>query len=134
MEHRKSAAAAAESNAGRLQWHPAFSSAFQIELAKEYKGKEKNPLYETAMDVIMRANKEVYREAKGMCQALRELFAEELEERENKGMEKGMEQGESKLGMLISRLFADGRIGDARRAASDENLRRKYYQEYGMVN
>ncbi|MBO5282465.1 MAG: 3-isopropylmalate dehydrogenase [Lachnospiraceae bacterium] len=99
-------------------------------LANEYRGKEKNLLYETAMDVIMRANKGVYREAKGMCQALRELFAEELEERENKGVE----QGESKLGMLISQLFADGRIGDARQAASDEKLRKKYYQEYGMMN
>lgn len=182
MEQMKSAAAAAESNAERLQWHPAFSSAFRIEpaedreelhmcapgiyraapdtpfpvqfiintrlepdkfkwlsrlrsnltiesdvevLAKEYKGKEKNPLYETVMDVIMRANKEVYEEAKDMCQALRELFAEELEERENKG--------ESKLAMLISRLFADGRIDDARRAASDEKSRKRYYQEYGIA-
>lgn len=99
-------------------------------LAKEYKGKEKNPLYETAMDIIMRANKEVYEEAKDMCQALRELFADELEESENKGIE----QGETKLGLLISRLFADGRISDAQRAASDEKSRRKYYQEYGMVN
>lgn len=102
-------------------------------LAKAYKGKEKNPLYETVMDVIMRANKEVYEEARDMCQALRELFADELEERENSGIEKGIEKGESRLGLLISRLLADGRISDAGRAASDEQARRKYYQEYGMV-
>lgn len=101
-------------------------------LAEEYKGKEKNPLYETVMDVIMRANKEVYEEAKDMCQALRELFADELEERENKGINLGIEKGESKLGLLISSLFADGRISDARKAASDEKSRRKYYKEYGM--
>lgn len=98
--------------------------------AEEYSGKEKNPLYETVMDVIMRANKEVYEEAKDMCQALRELFADELEERENKGIE----QGESRLGLLISRLLADGRISDAQKAASDTKYRKKYYQEYGMAN
>lgn len=115
-------------------------------LAGEYRGKENNPLYETVMDVIMRANREVYKEAKDMCQALRELFADELEERESigikkgisegieQGIEKGIEQGESRLGLLISRLLTDGRISDIQKAASDETFRKKYYQEYGMAN
>ena len=62
-------------------------------LVKEYKGKEQNPLYETAMDLIMRANWETCQEVDKMCDALRELFADELEERENKGIEKGLEEG-----------------------------------------
>lgn len=54
-------------------------------LAKAYKGKEKHPLYEAAMDLIIRANWEKYQEVRKMCDALRELFADELEERESKG-------------------------------------------------
>ena len=48
-------------------------------LMKEYKGKEQNPLYETAMDLILRANWETCQEVEKMCDALRELFADELE-------------------------------------------------------
>lgn len=74
-------------------------------LAREYKGKEKNPLYETAMDLIMRANWEKYREVRTMCDALRELFAEELEERENIGLEKGEM---AKLVTLVMRKMEKG--------------------------
>lgn len=56
-------------------------------LSKAYRGKEKDPLYETAMDLIMRANKNQCEEAKDMCSALRELFADELEEARNEGIE-----------------------------------------------
>ena len=62
-------------------------------LALAYKGKEKDPLYQAVMDLIIRANQEQYEEGKKMCEALRELFADELEEREEKGMEKGIEKG-----------------------------------------
>ena len=44
----------------------------------------------------------------------------------------GIEQGESKLAQLMSRLFADGRADDAQRAASDENDRKALYKEYGF--
>lgn len=127
----------------RYKWLSRLRSNLTLEkdvevLAKEYKGKEKSPLYETAMDVIMRANKEVYEEAKTMCQALRELFADELVESENRGIKqgisRGIEQGESRLGQLISYLLTDGRIDDIQQAASDEKFRRKCYQEYGMAN
>ena len=62
-------------------------------LAKAYAGKEKNPLYEAAMDFIVRANWKKYKEGRDMCNALEELFADKLEEREKLGVEQGMEQG-----------------------------------------
>ncbi|MBT9777496.1 3-isopropylmalate dehydrogenase [Clostridium sp. MCC353] len=49
-------------------------------LARAYEGKQKNPLYAAVMDMIIRANKNLYEEGKNMCDALRELFADELEE------------------------------------------------------
>ena len=45
------------------------------------------------MDLIIRANWETYEEVREMCDALMELFADKLEEREKLGMEQGMEQG-----------------------------------------
>ena len=61
-------------------------------LSIEYKGKEKNPLYAAVMDLIVRANRKQYEEGKEMCDALRELFADELEEKEKEGIEKGIEK------------------------------------------
>lgn len=62
-------------------------------LSKEYKGKEKNPLFEAAMDIIVRANWPKYKEGRDMCNALEELFADKLVEWEKKGIEKGFEEG-----------------------------------------
>ena len=44
--------------------------------------------YQSAMDLIVRANWEKVKEEKDMCEALRELFADELQESEDAGAEK----------------------------------------------
>ncbi len=62
-------------------------------LAEAYKGKEKYPNYEAVMDLIIRANYQHYEEGKDMCDALRELFADELLEREQVGISQGLTQG-----------------------------------------
>ncbi|MGL5435916.1 MAG: 3-isopropylmalate dehydrogenase [Lachnospiraceae bacterium] len=62
-------------------------------LAQVYKGKEKIPMYEAVMDIIIRANRNQYEEGRLMCEALRELFADELLEREAIGIEAGTAQG-----------------------------------------
>ena len=46
-------------------------------LVKEYQKHKDNTLYQAMMDIIIRANKERFEEAKNMCDALKELFAEE---------------------------------------------------------
>ena len=58
-------------------------------LAQAYQGRDENPLYSAVMELIVRANKKQYEEAKHMCNALRELFAEELEEGRQKGKAEG---------------------------------------------
>lgn len=67
--------------------------------------------YAAVMNLITRANwKEMEAERK-MCDALKELFAEELQEENAKGMEKGMERGKAegiRLAKLIFRLSAQG--------------------------
>lgn len=45
------------------------------------------------MNVIVRANKERFEEAKDMCEALREIFAEDFERVRTEGLKAGMEEG-----------------------------------------
>lgn len=51
-----------------------------------------------------------------------------------KGISQGISQGESLLASLMERLFADGRTADASKAAVDEEARREFYREYGLID
>lgn len=64
-------------------------------LAREYRGKEKDPAYAAVMELIVRANRKEYEEAKEMCEALRELFADEIAEREKQGIRRGRIEGKA---------------------------------------
>ena len=57
------------------------------DLIKEFKKHENERLHKSVMDLIIHANNEVFREAKNMCDALMELFKEELEESRRQGIE-----------------------------------------------
>lgn len=46
----------------------------------------------------------------------------------------GRTEGETKLAKLISLLFRDGRAQDAQKAAADENARKEFYRQYGIVD
>lgn len=65
-------------------------------LARVYKEKRNHPLYSAAMDLIFRANPEQSEEGKYMCEAIRELFAEELREGEIRGEQRGELRGEQR--------------------------------------
>lgn len=62
-------------------------------LMKNYEANRYSKWHQAVMDLIVRANWDRMKEEKEMCDALNELFAEELRESEEKGMEKGMEKG-----------------------------------------
>ena len=64
-------------------------------LAQAYQGRDENPLYSAVMELIVRANKKQYEEAKHMCNALRELFAEEIEEGRQRGKAEGKIEGKA---------------------------------------
>ena len=132
-------------NDDKIQWHPAFDAALQIELEAEAEylefepehllskkpiqlivipklskennywlnnlrndlksggeirnfieqyGKNKNSkLYQALADTIMRANWEELREERKMCEALRELFADDLRESREEGIIEGRNAG-----------------------------------------
>ena len=62
-------------------------------LARAYRGKEENPLYSEAMDLIVNANWELYKEGEKMCNALNELFADKMERERVKGRAEGRTEG-----------------------------------------
>ena len=143
-----------------LQWHPAFFAGIQMvvtgelskkeslwlrnltnrlestkdaeELLKDYKKHKKNTLYESVMDIIVRANEEKFEEARKMCKALEELMKDELEAKKIEGQEIGIQQGEKRVNELTLRLSALGRIEDILKAASDENYQEQLFQEFGL--
>ena len=49
------------------------------------------------------------------------------------GRVEGRAEGETKLGILINKLMAAGRIGDIEKAATDPISRDHLYAEFGMV-
>ena len=71
-------------------------------ITKEYAKHQMDELYKSMMDVIVNANRELFKEVKQsmMCDALRDLFKEELEEgmaqATAQGMAQGMAQGEAR--------------------------------------
>ena len=46
----------------------------------------------------------------------------------------GKAEGEFNLGRLISLLFEAGRPEDAELAAKDEEIRKKFYKEFGIID
>lgn len=48
--------------------------------------------------------------------------------------ESGRAEGESKLATLIQKLIAAGRTEDVEKAAYDEEARKKFYKEFGMID
>lgn len=60
------------------------------QLLKNYEAKRKSKLHQAVMNLIVHANWEKMEEEKRMCEALAELFADELRESEARGIEKGI--------------------------------------------
>lgn len=63
------------------------------ELIRKYSENKDNSLYKSVMDIIVRANRTKFEEAKKMCEALEELMEDKMQERERCGLERGLEQG-----------------------------------------
>lgn len=68
-----------------------------------------------------------------MCTAIREMMEDSRQEGMEAGIKEGIKEGEILLGKLISCLFADNRTEDAKLAAVDEQARKQFYREYGMI-
>ena len=77
-------------------------------LMREYEKHRKSKDYAAVMDLITRANWEQMEVEKKMCDALKELFAEELKEADSKGRTEGIQTGiqQGKREMILALLKA----------------------------
>ena len=58
-----------------------------------YSKHQKDERYKSVMNVIVRANREKFKEVTNMCEALREIWAEDFERARTEGLKAGMEEG-----------------------------------------
>ena len=102
------------------------------ELMRDYKEHKKNPLYESVMDIIVRANEDKFEEAKSMCEALEELMKEELEAKRAEGKEIGKQQALNRVNLLNLKLAELNRLEDIVKAASDQAYQEQLFQEFEL--
>lgn len=62
-------------------------------LLNEYREKQKNPLYESVMQMIVRANEEKFKEADCMCEALNRIIQDQIEEKIRNSLQAGYDEG-----------------------------------------
>ena len=55
-----------------------------------------------------------------------------LDKVENRGIKKGKAEGEDNLALLMSKLFAQNRVDDAKRASEDKVYRTQLMKEFGI--
>ena len=80
-------------------------------LIEQYGKHKGNNLYKSVMDLIVRANKDKFKEAKIMCEALEELMEDELEAKRTQGLAEGLALGEA-LGKAKSIVTLLKDLGD----------------------
>ena len=100
---------------------------------EEYQKHTKDKLYQSVMDIIVRANHEMFEEAKEMCDALRELFTDEFKENRQEGLQEGrqegLQKGRSEINRLILKLSELGRTDDILKAAQDPAYQEQLLKE-----
>ena len=75
------------------------------EVVRRYEQVKHKAYYSDVMNLIVRANQKQMEEEKNMCEALNELFAEELKEADLRGRKEGIIQGENLGIKLTKRVF-----------------------------
>lgn len=92
-------------------------------LTKDYYEHKQNTLYESVMDIIMRANKKQFEEANNMCEAMKEFiwehYGDEIMKEKQASFTNGTQNGERKVNTLILKLSELGRIDDILKSATD---------------
>lgn len=115
------------------------------ELVHAYEKHRKNTLYESVMDIIVRANYHKFEEVTGMCKALEELMQPYIEEKMKEaekeviergfkqgieqgivqGIEQGILQGENRVNRLNNTLMKVGRTEDIFKSIIDGEYQKK---------
>lgn len=95
------------------------------ELITRYETKKNVNTYQSLVDAVLRANWNEVEVEKNMCEALKELFADELQE--------SKVEGENCFALLTEKLLEDARLEDLARAVKDKSFRTLLYKEYKIT-
>ena len=91
---------------------------------------------DAVLQVSVSANRKMYDQIRrsdfDMCEALRELFKDELEDAEKRGEILGEKRGENRVILLYSKLKEDGREEELLQALNSPESRKELYKEYGI--
>ena len=102
-------------------------------LADAYRPHQDNPLYQNFMNAVIRAGRSSKGDELIMCEALYELFADELEKRESQGIRQGISQGisqgKAQMASLLLKLISAGRSSEVERALRDPEYYDKLAEE-----
>ncbi|WP_346698110.1 3-isopropylmalate dehydrogenase [Catenibacillus scindens] len=80
-------------------------------LIENYEGHKKSILYQSVMEAIIRGNWTETEAERKMCDALKELFAEDFKESENRGLQQGLQKGIHQGIQLTKTVFSLSRQG-----------------------
>ena len=106
-------------------------------LLEDYKKNKENQLYQSVMEIIVKANENRLKEGKrDMCNALLELMKDELDEKREEGIREGIKEGESlgenRINQLILKLSELNRTDEILKAAADREYQKKLLKELGL--
>ena len=102
------------------------------DVAIHYEPNKHSNLYQAVMNVIIRGNRKEMEVAREMCEALYELFEDELKEREAKGIEAGSATERGRINDLNQRLLQEKRFVDLEKSIKDEIYQEKLLKEYNL--
>lgn len=98
-------------------------------LAEDYQQHKSNTLYQSVMDIIMRANRKHFNEeAKNMCEAMKEWIREEYADE----IAEAALNANKRLNSLNLRLSELGRADDILKSAADPEYQQKLFEEFNL--
>lgn len=97
-----------------------------------YEQNKNNSLYESVMDIIVRANEKKFREAENMSNAFDELLEKMVEKRIKEADEEKRREGEKLINELNKKLAQAGRIEDIIKASEDKEYQDSLIREFGL--
>ena len=106
-------------------------SEIQRQLEKALCGNEKSVLYADLVKLIVEISDYILESEETIMKGASEAMGGKVLELESERLKK---EGESLLGSLITMLLSAGRNSDVALAAKDEEARKKFYKEFGLID
>lgn len=108
------------------------------QLGQAYQNHKDDPEYQNYMNILIRGNRSRKGADNFMCDALYELFAEELVKRDQQGYDRGVSRGLSlgmdRLSSLVQKLIAENRSSEIAAVTSDPEYRDKLLLQYHLLS